>query len=62
MSAMHAQAIHGDLDPMFEELLETLESMLELSAQPDREDRLGELLASFRRATEMVEAAKAQRG
>ena len=58
---MHAQAIHGELDPMFDELLETLESMLELSAQPDREDRLGELLAGCRRATALIEGAAAQR-
>ena len=48
---------------MFDELLESLESMLELSTQPDRDERLGELLAGCRRATELwSKLPRAQRG
>lgn len=59
---MNAQVDARDLTPMFERLLEALETALDLASRADRDDRLAEIADHLAFAVRLATDALAGRG
>jgi hypothetical protein len=59
---MNAQVDARDLTPMFERLLEALETALDLASRADRDDRLTEIADHLGLAVQLATDAIADRG